>query len=767
MIASSTPTGRILNWSFHDGPRLSSKGQNPILKKGCPVPTLRLPPSSGWSAGGRADSLVRVPEPRARTVSFRTLLTGALLLLLGITMAVLVTLSTTFGNRNFRDLTHTIAEQTLAHAEARVQAFLQKAVDLCRQVGNELGPRVMGPTNFPAVGQSLAESLQAQPTLARLTYVLEPSGEFVQTERSLDGQIWIREGWRTDSNRLTVRSWNWARTNRTELQVTNLPADVMLSEAGFNDARNRGRPAWTHAYSWTEGGNQLRWAVRYSAPVLGADGRIKAFIGASLTLDELNRYLRQLDVLVPGYVAIVEEDRGPQPRLLGHPNRSLVGRQVVINAPAEPVIAGYVRALFSDPRFASGELALADYGRAFSVGSTNFLGSFLRLQGTDDPRWILLMLMPLSEVAGGVQQNLRWATASAVAFLLIATLAALALARRIAQPMRQLSDDARALSQLQFEPHPRPLSSIREVRQLEQSLDDARASLRSFRKYVPAEVVNQLVTSGAEAVLGGQNTRLTVLFSDVVDFTAMAETVPAQDLVVHLGEYLAAVSTLIQQGHGTVDKFIGDGVMAFWGAPLPNSRHALDACVTAWRLQSKLDELNARWQAAGDLTFRTRIGINTGQVIVGNIGSEVRMNYTAMGDPVNVAARLESLNRAFGTRILISEETRMAAGDDLLTRPVTRVAVKGSQRGVVVHELLGLEAETAPEAPARRLADLTRSAFHACEQGRWEESLEFYDTLLREFPEDGVARAQRELIQENRQMLRTSDSELIRRMTSK
>lgn len=707
-------------------------------------------------------------EPRARTVSFRTLLTGALLLLLGVTMAVLVTLSTTFGSRNFRDLTHTIAEQTLAHAEAKVQAFLQTAVDQCRQAAEVLGPRVTGPTNFPAVGQFLAESLQAQPTLARLTYALDPSGQFVQTERSLNGQIGIREGWLDGSGRLTVRSWNWERTNRTELASTQLPADVVLNEAGFREAGTRGRPVWTHAYSWTEGTGQRRWAVRYSAPISGPDGNVKAFIGASLTLDELNRYLRRLDEQVPGYVAIVEEQgRGPQPRLLAHPNASLVGQQVVTNAPEDPIIEGYVQALFADPRFASGELRLADYGRAFSVGSTNFLGSFRRLQGTNDPRWILLMLMPLSEVAGGVQQNLRWATISAVAFLLIATISALALARRIAEPMRQLSNDARALSHLEFASHSRPLSSIREVRQLEQSLEDARASLRSFRKYVPADVVNQLVTSGMEASLGGQSIRLTVLFSDVVDFTAMAETVPAQDLVVHLGEYLAAVSTSIQQSRGTVDKFIGDGVMAFWGAPLPNSHHALDACVAAWRLQAKLDELNVGWQATGKLAFHTRIGINTGNVIVGNIGSEARMNYTAVGDPVNVAARLESLNRVFGTRILISEETRMAAGDLLLTRPVARVAVKGSHRGVVVHELLGLDSETAADAPARRLTDQTIAAFQACEQGPWEEALERYETILREFPEDGVAQAQRVFIQENQQVPRPSDSELIRRMTSK
>ena len=720
---------------------------------------------SEWSPNPAQFTLIAVANsPRKYPISFRALLTGVLILLLGGTALVLIGLSTFFGSRNFRDLTHTIAEQTLARVDAEIQILLQRAVEQSKQAGPMLGSWVTA-TNLAEASESLAGSLSLQPSLARLTYVLEPSGEFVQAERQTNNQIWIRHGVKRDAGTLAVESWLWDGTNRLARYTTTVEPKSILESHGFREARARNRPAWSAAYLWQDPDGATAWAVRYVVPVRAADGEVKAFMGSSLSLAELNSYLLKLDHQVPGYVAIVERtSTSGVIRVLGHPDPNWVGQTVSTNAPLDPVLASYFKSLVADPRFSAGQLSLGDYGREFSNEGTDYLGSYRRLERQDDPNgWILLMMMPLSEVASGVEQNLRWAGAVAIAFLLIALIAAFALARRIAEPMRQLSRDARALSQLQFDTRPRVLSSIREVRQLEQSLDDARTSLRSFRKYVPADLVNSLVTSGAEASLGGQSARLTILFSDVVEFTRLAETLSAQKLVEDLGRYLAEVSTLIQKNQGTVDKFIGDGVMAFWGAPQPNTQHALAACVAAWRLQQKLDALNARWSAEGEAPFPTRIGLNTGTVIVGNIGSDTRMNYTAVGDPVNVASRLESLNRAFGTRILLSEDTRMAAGDTLITRPVARVAVKGSQRGFVVYELLGLDSE--PTETAQRLSDLTAAAFLACEQGRWTESLALYQAILAEFPQDGVAAAQCDFIQENAAV--SGETEVIRRMTTK
>ena len=341
---------------------------------------------------------------------------------------------------------------------------------------------------------------------------------------------------------------------------------------------------------------------------------------------------------------------------------------------------------------------------------------------------------------------------------------ALWLAHRISQPMLLLGSDARAMSRLEFSAAARPLSTIREVRELEQALGEARVSLRSFQKYVPADVVRTLMESGTEARLGGHSAQLTLLFSDIVDFTHVAESTDPQRLVEQLGEYLAVISTAIHDHGGIVDKYIGDGVMAFWGAPRPDPEQARRAASAALEIQKRLDILNAAWKAAGKPAFSTRIGINTGDVIVGNIGSEDRLNYTAVGDPVNLASRLESLNRFYGTRVLISDATRMAAGDVLLTRPVARVAVKGAQRGVVVHELLGLS--SGAEAGCRRLAEITEAAFDAAEAGRVQEAVQRYEELLAAHPGDSVALAQLQFLREEAPR-HHGDTEWVRRLNTK
>ncbi|MEN9675227.1 MAG: hypothetical protein RIS76_1123, partial [Verrucomicrobiota bacterium] len=249
-----------------------------------------------------------------------------------------------------------------------------------------------------------------------------------------------------------------------------------------------------------------------------------------------------------------------------------------------------------------------------------------------------------------------------------------------------------------------------------------------------------------EARLGGHSAHLTLLFTDIVDFTHVAESADPQVLVEQLGEYLAVVSGLIHEHHGIVDKYIGDGVMAFWGAPRPDPAQAVHAARAALEIQGKLDTLNVAWAAAGRPMFHTRIGLNSGEVVVGNIGSEDRLNYTAIGDPVNLASRLESLNRYYGTRILLSDATRMAAGDVLLTRPVARVSVKGSQRGIVVYELLGLTADA--DETAMRRVEMSEAAFESLDAGRTAEAAARYGALLSEFPGDGVAAAQLRFLEE-------------------
>jgi adenylate cyclase len=230
---------------------------------------------------------------------------------------------------------------------------------------------------------------------------------------------------------------------------------------------------------------------------------------------------------------------------------------------------------------------------------------------------------------------------------------------------------------------------------MHEALARTKRGLRSFAAYVPRDLVRAVLASGKEAVLEGETRDLTIFFSDIAGFTTLAESRTPEQLVEILGGYLDDVTTVIAAHDGTVDKFLGDGVMAFWGAPAEKADHAALACEAAVRIQRKL----TAGGAAGK-SLATRIGLASGPVLVGNLGSHERMNYTVMGDVANLASRLEGLNKQYGTSIMIAESTARAAGDRIIARPVDVVAVKGKTEATRVYEILALAGDD--DAPAAR-----------------------------------------------------------------
>lgn len=207
-----------------------------------------------------------------------------------------------------------------------------------------------------------------------------------------------------------------------------------------------------------------------------------------------------------------------------------------------------------------------------------------------------------------------------------------------------------------------------------------------FGKYVSKQVVDQMVEQGAQPELGGVDKELTVLFSDIRGFTTLSESMTPQELVNHLNAYLSAMTDIILEFEGTLDKYVGDEIMCFWGAPLPQADHALLACKCALRQMEKLAELNSQWPP--ERRINIGIGLNSGIMTVGNMGSLGRMNYTLMGDNVNLGARLEGTNKQYGTNVIISEYTYGLVKEHVVARELDNIRVKGKNRPVLIYELI-------------------------------------------------------------------------------
>jgi adenylate cyclase len=243
---------------------------------------------------------------------------------------------------------------------------------------------------------------------------------------------------------------------------------------------------------------------------------------------------------------------------------------------------------------------------------------------------------------------------------------------------------------------------------------DRRLIAKLFSLYLPPVVVERMVAGGRMPELGGEEREVTVLFSDIAGFTAISEACDPAALVQGLNTYFSTMTDIIEAHGGFVDKYIGDAIVAVFGAPVQDTRHAEQAMRAAMQMRDALRAEPERFSLAG-LPLKTRIGLNTGRVLIGNIGSPRRFNYTAMGDAVNLASRLEGANKAYGTSILVSEDTMRAAGDAIVARRVDIVRVVGRAQPVRLYEPLAprdtasaedLRLAAMPEDPAQAVRDL-------------------------------------------------------------
>ncbi|MBZ0264677.1 adenylate/guanylate cyclase domain-containing protein [bacterium] len=224
-----------------------------------------------------------------------------------------------------------------------------------------------------------------------------------------------------------------------------------------------------------------------------------------------------------------------------------------------------------------------------------------------------------------------------------------------------------------------------------------------FSQYVPQKVVNELIKNPEMLQLGGERRRMSVLFTDVAGFTSVSEKLSPDELVQLLNEYLSAMSTIILENEGIIDKYEGDLIMAEWGAPVYFEDHAAHACRAAIQMQLHLAEMRKQWKEEGRPELKSRVGINTGEMIVGNMGCLEVFDYTVMGDAVNLSSRLEGANKSYGTTIMIGPETYKDLNGAFVTRCLDDIQVKGKEEGVRVYELLAEFPEDLPESKHKAL----------------------------------------------------------------
>jgi adenylate cyclase len=262
----------------------------------------------------------------------------------------------------------------------------------------------------------------------------------------------------------------------------------------------------------------------------------------------------------------------------------------------------------------------------------------------------------------------------------------------------------------------------------------------AFQQYLSPEVIRRLLEN--PDLVKPRKTEITVMFSDVRGFTSISEKLDAQELASLLNEYLTGMTQIVFHHNGTLDKYIGDAVMAFWGAPFEEPGHATRGCHAALEMIARLQEMQNKWRAGGKPVLDIGVGLSTGVASVGNMGSALRYGYTALGDTVNLSARLEGLNKEYGSHILLSETTYAGVEDPLLIfRELDLIRVKGKLLPITLYELMGSRGTPEGDAPGLDERIEMFSQGRACyRERRWQDAQIVFEKLLERWPEDGPAR---------------------------
>ena len=522
-----------------------------------------------------------------------------------------------------------------------------------------------------------------------------------------------------------------------------LIALVLAVPVAFLAARNTTpsalfvRPVALFVIVATRSINSLIWALLLIA-IIGP-GVFAGIVAIDLTLDGLSHYLAER-LVSPGSISFILDAQGnvianSAERVSFHDDNGRL-RLPHVSDWADP-LAG---------------IAYSQRARAAVDGQTFFLthdgaeyaASLQPIAATRDKAWQVLVIAPMDDFNAAIRFSNQRLLLAGLGMTLAQIVVIWFLARRMATPLERLVTHVERIRELNRDPMTDlPRSRIREIAALSKAVETLDAAIRTFASFVPVSLVRDLLQTEQQISIGGSSRFLTVFFSDIEGFSELSETIPAQELVERISDYLSIATAEVNREGGTIDKFIGDGVMAFWGAPNVIDDHALCACVAAMRVSHAIDRLNDDLEHRGRKPLNIRIGIHSDAVVVGNIGSSERLNYTVLGDGVNIAARLEALNKAYGTRICISHAVYREAGSALWVRPMGEVQVKGRRAQIIVYELMGIMGhgpDLEPSADRQLLARLTWEAFDLRCAGDAAGARALYARILESFPDDPVAR---------------------------
>ncbi|WP_229177203.1 adenylate/guanylate cyclase domain-containing protein [Bradyrhizobium ivorense] len=605
------------------------------------------------------------------TVSIRLAVSALVLTAILLTAAASSLLWCRTAESISRQLASTINEQIVAAVRKEVSAIVGEARAAHTAIRtlflqNVLDTREADKREFVFLSQ-----LQSQATISWVAFGW-PDGSFFAAHKLGDGHLEMMEISKTDHPGQRRIDEYRVIPGDIEFETRRFePSDFrVIDQAWFKTGMGSNSPQWFRVLNHPIG---PRPSIAFAGPIDVYQER-QGVLAVVIEYTRLSRFLAQLEVGRTGTAFILDKSG----ELIAAPDKDA---DELHPAHSRIDMLPLARMAMNEAGDRGGDDAwrrrLSSDGAAYEVALTPL----------PFPGWSLVTVIPEAEFLAPVETTLRRLIIGlAIGALLAALLSAMLARSVIAAPLARVVGELRHVENFALDQVRRHPSRLAEIASLSGAIAEMAAGLAAFRKFIPADLVRSLLRQGIEAKPGGSIQELTVMFIDVAGFTGLSERM-GDRVVPLLSRYLDVASEVIVAHGGTIDKFIGDAVMAFWGAPTAQAEHALLCCRAALACRQAIEAAGVR-DDQGHL-LQIRIGINSGRMLVGNVGSELRLNYTVIGDAVNVASRLEGANKHYATQILIGAETKRLVEGAMVTREIDRIAVYGRTEGLAVYELIG------------------------------------------------------------------------------
>lgn len=475
---------------------------------------------------------------------------------------------------------------------------------------------------------------------------------------------------------------------------------------------------WTDAYHF-QPSNIL--GITVAKPAFNKLGEMIAIVGADLILGELSNFLssRNIGTGVMAFILNTSGEIVVAPQDL-EDNRS--------PAPQELVSTVFKKSQGKGKDNFKVNVNNVDYLAAVNIFPLGL-----------DQTWLIAIIVPFRAFFGEMLDTQRYASFMSLGILIFSGILAVFFSRRISHPIVKLSEEVDKIKNLDFGGKIEIKSNIKEINLIISSVKSMKAAIHAFVRYVPRETVNQLMRKGQQVTIAGEKKEVSIFFLDIEGFTTLSETLSMDVLMPLLAEYFEALSKIIIDSEGTIDKYMGDNIMAFWGAPSDVADYCGKACNSALRSQVFISQFNQKQKEQSSSAFRARIGIHEGEVIVGNIGTPKQVNYTVMGDAVSISSQLESLNKVYRTHIIISEDIHRKIAEEFVVRPIDFIAVKGRKEKMKIFELMAKKEGGPQIAPTEDQLELSKSftqAFMVYHEGKLSEAKALFESILQRFPAD-------------------------------